>query len=195
MSLTRCSHHSSLADAFSNIPDQLRDQILRLEEQQHDEEEAERLAEREERDARRLRAEAARLAVEGGGKAAGGVLQKPKTIAFEEELEEDDEAQTRDRVAMRGVTGDSEGSDDGEAVVVSSPRSISMWSVLTPLLWMQETHRDGSDSEVLENLDEAPDETYLELLYLHNRDAFNKDSRKSQKRAEMRSVMGMSFED
>lgn len=100
----------------------MRDQILRLEEQQHDEEEAERLAEREERDARRLRAEAARLAVEGGGKAARGVLQKPKTIAFEEELEEDDEAQTRDRIAMRGVTGDSEGSDDGEAVMVRSAR-------------------------------------------------------------------------
>lgn len=46
----------------------------------------------------------------------------------------------------------------------------------------------------MESLDEASDETYLELLYLHNRDAFNKDSRKSQKRAEMRSVMGTSFE-
>lgn len=109
----------SLADAFNNIPDQLRDQILRLEEQQYDAEEAERLAEREERDARRQRAEAARMASEGAGKGSRG-LQKPKTIAFEEELEEDDEAQARDRIAMRGVTGDSEGSDDGEAVVVSS---------------------------------------------------------------------------
>jgi hypothetical protein len=59
------------------------------------------------------------MASEGAaGKASRG-LPKPKTIAFEEELEEDDEAQARDRIAMRGVTGDSEGSDDGEAIVVS----------------------------------------------------------------------------
>lgn len=124
MSSSGSAHYSflsSLADAFNNIPDQLRDQILRLEEQQYDAEEAERLAEREERDARRMRAEAARMASEGSGKASRGLPQKPKTIAFEEELEEDDEAQARDRVAMRGVTGDSEGSDDGEAVVVSPP--------------------------------------------------------------------------
>ena len=94
----------------------MREQILRLEEQQHDEEEAAAMAAQLERDEHRLRAEAARLAAEGP-KASREVLRGPKMVAFEEELEDDDDA-ARQRVAMRGVRGDSEGSDDGEEVVV-----------------------------------------------------------------------------
>jgi hypothetical protein len=53
-----------------------------------------------------------------GGKVSRRVLQPPRTAAFEEELDEEEDS--GGRVAMRGVMGDSEGSDDGEEVVVSS---------------------------------------------------------------------------
>lgn len=51
----------------------------------------------------------------------------------------------------------------------------------------------GSDDEIVENLDEEPDESYLEKLYMHNRDAFKRDgaTRKSAMRAEMRGITGM----
>lgn len=50
-------------------------------------------------------------------------------VAFEEELDDDEDA-ARERVAMRGVRGDSEGSDDGEEVVVCSRisfRHVGLW--------------------------------------------------------------------
>jgi hypothetical protein len=55
---------------------------------------------------------------------------------------------------------------------------------------LQDIYEDGSGSEVMENLDEASDETYLEQLYLHNRGAFGKDARKTQTRADMRKATG-----
>ncbi|KAJ9102978.1 hypothetical protein QFC19_004535 [Naganishia cerealis] len=163
---------ASLEAALSNIPSQLRDSILRLSEQQKEEEEAERLAERDERDARRSRAEAARSSA-GQGTNGRKNVQKSRIVAFEEELGEDDDDDLQERIRMRGLNGDSEGSDEGEVVT--------------------NDFHDGSDSEVVENLDEEPDESWIEQLYIQNRAAFNRDSatRRSQQRAEMKRVTGI----
>ncbi|KAJ9094979.1 hypothetical protein QFC21_005772 [Naganishia friedmannii] len=163
------ANEASLQAALDNIPSQLRDSIIRLSEQQAEEEEAERRAELEERGARRSRAEAARISA-GQGTAGRKTVPKTRVVAFEEELDDDEDA-LDERVRMRGLNGDSEGSDDGEAVT---------------------NHLDdGSGSEVVD-LDEEPDESWIELLYIQDRAAFNRDSatRKSQKRAEMKRVTG-----
>ncbi|KAJ9115430.1 hypothetical protein QFC22_005187 [Naganishia vaughanmartiniae] len=164
------ANEASLEAALDNIPAQLRDSIIRLSEQQAEEEEAERRAEQEERGARRSRAEAARISA-GQGSAGRRTAPKTRIVAFEEELEDDDDDALEERVRMRGLNGDSEGSDDGETV----------------------TNRlqDGSDEEVVD-LDEEPDESWIEMLYIQDRAAFNRDSatRKSQKRAEMKRVTG-----
>jgi hypothetical protein len=111
-----CPLYRSLEAALDNIPAQLRDSIIRLSEQQVEEEEAKRRAEMEERGARRSRAEAARISA-GQGAAGRRNVQKTRIVAFEEELEDEEDA-LEERVRMRGLNGDSEGSDDGEAVTV-----------------------------------------------------------------------------
>lgn len=59
-------------------------------------------------------------------------------------------------------------------------------------MFHQNRFQGGSDSEVVD-LDEEPDESWIELLYIQDRAAFNRDSatRKGQKRAEMKRVTGM----
>ncbi|KAJ9117345.1 hypothetical protein QFC24_006439 [Naganishia onofrii] len=85
------ANEASLEAALDNMPAQLRDSIIRLSEQQVEEEEAERRAEMEERGARRSRAEAARISA-GQGAAGRRNVQKTRIVAFEEELEDEEDA-------------------------------------------------------------------------------------------------------
>jgi hypothetical protein len=117
---------SNLDVLTSGIDEHTRASILRLSEQQRDEEEAAREAEREEAKARRARS---------AGQAGSSKTKQPKvrTVAFEEELEGedlfDDETDARENLVKLNMREGEEGSSDGESYVNSeedvSCRSIS----------------------------------------------------------------------
>jgi hypothetical protein len=107
---------SNLDVLTSGIDEQTRASILRLSEQQRDEEEAAREAEREEAKARRARS---------AGQAGSSKTKQPKvrTVAFEEELEGedlfDDETDARENLVKLNMREGEEGSSDGESYVNS----------------------------------------------------------------------------
>ncbi|KAH8089072.1 hypothetical protein HD553DRAFT_305089 [Filobasidium floriforme] len=154
-------------DSYTNaVPDHIRQSIIRLTEQQRSEEEAERELEHEEAKARRSRS-----AVAGPSKAKEPRI---RTVAFEEELDEDDllddETDALEARVRLNLREGEEGSSDGESYVNSE-----------------------EDDDVGAG---GTEDVYLEQLYLQNPSAFERNAatRRSKMREQMRQQTGWSDE-
>jgi len=174
---------SDLDSYTAGIPEHIRASILRLSEQQVDEEEAEREALREEAKARR------------GRTATAGPSSRPeprtRTVAFEEELDAedllDDETDALEARVRLNLREGEDGSSDGESYVNSQedvshhPDSLCMPSLPDPFFSRQDDIGAGGTEDV-----------YLEQLYMSNPKAFDRDAatRRSKLRDQMRKQTG-----
>ncbi len=167
----------------AGIPDHIRESILRLSQQQQEEEDAEFAAEREAAAERR-----ARHAAKGGdaGPSVGKARETTRVVAFEDELDEDDDEDPRGRAGARGIVQDGEESDEGSDVVA---RGVSAGAP-----------RRGEPRAdlLLPQIDESPEdegdpETMCELAYLRDPKLFDRDAatRRTKARADLKEKTGM----
>jgi hypothetical protein len=107
----------------AGIPDHIRESILRLSQQQADEEEDEMRLEREEAAERRARAKS-----HGATASANDAANQLRTAAFEDEMDEDGDYELGGgRATGRGVVADGEESDDGSDVLVRGVSCLKLY--------------------------------------------------------------------
>ncbi len=173
---------SDIPSLTAGIPDHIRASILRLSEQQLEEEEEELRIEREDAAFRRSRA--------GKREEVTRVAGKSRAIAFDDEADEDEEMD-EERVVERGLVADGDESDEGSDVLAKGVRWLRGIRDCRQRMLIQESSLQ-IDGEVDDSdIDDDP-ETICEVAYLRDPKLFDRDgvTRRSKQRTDLKEQTG-----